>query len=178
MKASELEKKLGKKKLKTVSELKQVISTRAEQNPNFCLFLGAGGSRNSGIRTAGEMVAEWRKNVYHDLSNDVEEKSADDMRAWLTHEALEWYDEAKEYSSLIEKIYPLPKNRRSFIETEVAEKIPSIGYAYLVRLAENGLLKTIFTTNFDDLLNEAFYQLSSERALVCAHDSSVREPLI
>jgi hypothetical protein len=43
----------------------------------------------------------------------------------------------------------------------------------LVRIAEAGHLRTIFTTNFDDLLNEAFYQLSAERALVCAHDSSV-----
>lgn len=42
-----------------------------------------------------------------------------------------------------------------------------------MRLAEADLIKTIFTTNFDDLLNEAFYQFSSDRALICAHDSNV-----
>src|SRR5690606_19426577 len=43
----------------------------------------------------------------------------------------------------------------------------------LVSLVENNFFNAIFTTNFDDLLNEAFYQLSSTRPIVCAHDSSV-----
>lgn len=34
-------------------------------------------------------------------------------------------------------------------------------------------VNTIFTTNFDDLLNEAFYRYSKERPIVCAHDSSI-----
>lgn len=174
MKAIELDKRLDKKKHKTSSELKRVIATRADQNPNFCLFLGAGASRNSSIRTAGEMIAEWRESVYRAQSNDTSEKTATEVIRWLSDNASDWYDEKREYASLIEHIYPTPTNRRKFIETEVADKIPSIGYAYLVRIAEAGFLKTIFTTNFDDLLNEAFYQFSSERAIVCAHDSSVR----
>jgi len=173
MKASELEKKLGKKKHKTTSELRQVMKVRADQNPNFCLFLGAGASRSSDIRTASQMVDEWRAIAYKGLSNDTQERSVQDMKRWLTEHEPEWYDEKKEYSSLIEHIYPMPANRRKFIETEVANKIPSIGYAYLVRIAEANLLRTLFTTNFDDLLNDAFYQFSSERAIVCAHDSSV-----
>ncbi|MGH2568385.1 MAG: SIR2 family protein [Bacteroidota bacterium] len=119
------------------------------------------------------MVQEWRAKVYADLKGVTEECPIVQMKQWLSENASEWYDENREYASLIERIYPLPTNRRKFIETEVAEKIPSIAYAYLVRLAEAGFLRTIFTTNFDDLLNEAFYQFSSERALVCAHDSSV-----
>ncbi len=173
MKAANLERKIGKKKHKTTSELKQLISTRSDQNPNFCLFLGSGASRSSGIQTAGEMVQKWRANVYADLKGVTEECPIAQMKQWLSESAGEWYDENREYASLIERIYPLPTNRRKFIETEVADKIPSIAYAYLVRIAEAGLLRTIFTTNFDDLLNEAFYQFSSERALICAHDSSV-----
>ena len=143
MKAADLEKKLGKKKHKTPSELKQVLSTRSDQNPNFCLFLGAGASRSSGIRTASEMVKEWRKQVYMELSNDTTDQSPEEMRAWLAAHESEWYEESREYSTLIERIYPLKTNRRKFIETEVAEKIPAIGYAYLVRMAEAGLLRTI-----------------------------------
>ena len=173
MKASELKTKLSKKKHKTTSELKQLIKVRPDQNPNFCLFLGAGASRSSGIRTASQMVDEWRAIAYKGLSNDTQERLVHDMKRWLTDHESEWYDEKKEYSSLIEHIHPTPANRRKFIETEVASNIPSIGYAYLVRIAEADLLRTLFTTNFDDLLNEAFYQFSSERAIVCAHDSSV-----
>jgi hypothetical protein len=31
----------------------------------------------------------------------------------------------------------------------------------------------VFTTNFDDLINEAFHQFSDTRPIVCAHDSSI-----
>jgi hypothetical protein len=127
MKASELEKKLGKKKRKTTSELKQLMKIRPDQNPNFCLFLRAGASRSSGIRTASQMVDEWRAIAYKGLSNDSQECSAQDMKGWLTEHESEWYDEKREYSSLIEHIYPTPANRRRFIETEVAKNIPSIG---------------------------------------------------
>jgi hypothetical protein len=173
MKAIDLEKRLGKKKRKTTSELKQVMRVQPDQNPNFCFFLGAGASRSSGIRTASQMVDEWRVIAYKGLSNDSHDRTVQEMKQWLIEREPEWYDEKKEYSCLIEHIYPLPANRRKFIESEVSDKIPSIGYAYLVRLAEAGVVRTLFTTNFDDLLNEAFYQFSSERALVCAHDSSV-----
>jgi hypothetical protein len=79
MKAVDLEKKLGKKKHKTTSELKHIISTRADQNPNFCLFLGSGASRSSGIRTAGEMVQEWRRKVYKDLSGTTDDCPVEQM---------------------------------------------------------------------------------------------------
>lgn len=174
MNAAELSTRLPGKKRKTTSELKQLLTTRSDQNPNFCLFLGAGASRNSGIRTAGEMMQSWRRSVYSELSGDKSDRPQSEMSVWLASNASEWYDPLKEYSSLFEYVFPLESNRRKFVETEVAEKIPSIGYTYLVRLAEAGLLRTIFTTNFDDLLNEAFYYFSHERALVCAHDSSVR----
>ena len=174
MKARDLESVLGKKKHKTISELRQNIAMRSGENPSFCLFVGAGASRNSGIRTAGEMVQEWRKTVYAGLNPDAADATDAEMIEWLATDAAVWYDKNREYASLMERLYDLPRNRQKFIESEVAEKIPSIGYAYLVRIAEAGYLRTIFTTNFDDLLNEAFYQFSHERAIVCAHDSSVR----
>lgn len=173
MKASDLEKRLGKRKHKTTSELKQMMRVRPGQNPNFCLFLGAGASRSSGIRTASEMVNEWRTIVYQGLRETTVDCSDEEMKQWLAANAPEWYDQQKEYSCLIERVYSTRATRRLCIEREVADKIPSIGYAYLVRIAEAGLLRTLFTTNFDDLLNEAFYQFSAERALVCAHDSSI-----
>jgi len=76
-------------------------------------------------------------------------------------------------ASLIERCYPLPPNRRIFIETEVADKIPSIGYAYLVRIAEAGLLRNYLTTNFDDLLTKRFINSHRSERSFCAHDSSV-----
>lgn len=78
------------------------------------------------------------------------------------------------YSSLFEKKFDLPTQRRRFVEQEVDSKLPSIGYSYLVSLVDNNYFNTIFTTNFDDLINEAFYVFSNKRPIVCAHDSSIR----
>jgi len=97
MKAFELEKKLGKKKHKATSELKQVMKVRPDQNPNFCLFLGAGASRNSGIRTASQMVDEWRAIAHKGSSNETQERSVQEMKRWLTEHEPEWYDEKMEY---------------------------------------------------------------------------------
>ena len=74
----------------------------------------------------------------------------------------------------LKKKYDLPRQRRRFVELEVDGKSPSIGYAYLVKLINEEKLSTIFTTNYDDLLQEAFYQFSDKRPIMCAHDSSVR----
>ena len=42
-----------------------------------------------------------------------------------------------------------------------------------MKLIAAGYFNTVFTTNFDDLLNEAFYRFSHVRPVVCAHDSSI-----
>ncbi len=173
MTSADLTNKLGKKSLRSIHDLKNAISTTAGNNPNFCLLLGAGASVSSGVRTAGQMVEEWRKDQFISLNPDIPVPDANEIKKWLRENEGDWYDETREYASLIERRFSLPVPRRIFIEEEVAEKVPSIGYSYLVRLAESGSLRTIFTTNFDDLLNEAFYQFSSQRPIVCAHDSSV-----
>ncbi len=67
----------------------------------------------------------------------------------------------------------MPNQRRNFIESEVNDKEPSIGYYYLNKLAESDNIQTFFTTNFDDLLEQAFVY-NKKRPIVCPHDSSVR----
>lgn len=74
---------------------------------------------------------------------------------------------------MFERKFDLPSQRRRFVENLVDEKLPSIGYLHLITLINNYYFNTIFTTNFDDLINEAFYQFSNTRPLICAHDSAV-----
>ncbi|HBY9125581.1 TPA: SIR2 family protein [Klebsiella pneumoniae] len=61
------------------------------------------------------------------------------------------------------------------MENCIVNSIPSWGYVYLVNLLKNKAFNTIFTTNFDDLINEACYTFSNNlRPVVCAHDSSIK----
>jgi len=164
--------KLDQKK-RTVKDLADYIRTRSGSMPNYSLFLGAGASVTSGIRTAAELVDEWRKEVFERLAT-TSYTDTESAKEWLRSNEMDWYDDSNEYSSLFEKKFDLPAQRRRFVEEQVDKRLPSIGYAYLVELFDRKLFDTVFTTNFDDLINEAFYQLSAERPLLCAHDSSIK----
>ncbi|HBC5555368.1 TPA: SIR2 family protein, partial [Proteus mirabilis] len=162
-----------KHKKRTVKDLASFIKVSSGNIPNYSLFLGAGASVTSGILSGANLVKQWRKEIYERLSTE-EYTEQDEAISWLKQNESDWYDESNEYSSLFEKKFDLPAQRRRFVEQQVDKKLPSIGYAYLVELFDKGYFDTVFTTNFDDLINEAFYQFSSNRPLLCAHDSSIK----
>ena len=163
-------------KKRTVADLIRFIGNTSEtdrgevvKTPNYSILLGAGASVTSGVRSGQDLVREWKQQVF-------EESPHDNMTLeefYLPGNAPSWYEENNCYSALFENRFDLQRHRRIFVEREVSKAKPSMGYAYLVKLIENGFFNTIFTTNFDDLLNEAFYRFSNNRPIVCAHDSSI-----
>lgn len=173
MNYSDLKKELLHKE-RRIGDVIRFLSNRTDNNPNYTLLLGAGCSVTSGIRTGGNLIEEWRKEIYLQLSNENSENyNSEDAKNFLNKNHGAWYNISNEYSSLFEKKYDLPRQRRVFVEKEVSDKTPSIGYAYLMNLVKEKYFNTLFTTNFDDLINEAFYQFSDSRPIVCAHDSSI-----
>lgn len=149
-------------KRKPQKHLINILKTTKDHHPNFTLFLGAGASISSGIKSAGKMIEEWRI-------------SYSEMHTEETLKSNIWYDQSNEYSELFEALYDQPTQRREFIENCIVNSIPSWGYVYLVNLLKNKTFNTIFTTNFDDLINEACYTFSNNlRPVVCAHDSSIK----
>lgn len=150
-----------------IFDLASFLKNKCENTPNYTLLLGAGCSVTSGISTGVDLVNQWKKEIYD------AEKEGNMTEEEFWKEQFQWYDPRNPYSSLFQKKYDLPRQRRIFVENEVSGKNPAIGYAYLVKLIENNYFNTVFTTNFDDLINEAFYRFSSQRPIVCAHDSSI-----
>jgi hypothetical protein len=141
-----------------------LLNNTSSGHPRFMLFLGAGASRESNVTTASEMIAQWREQykTVHSIDDPELRK-------------LKWYDQEDEYPCLFEALYDQPSQRREFIESCLKEAHPSWGYIYLVELIRREIFNTVFTTNFDDLLNEACYLYSKEiRPIVCAHDSSIK----
>lgn len=161
-------------KLRTVSDLIRHIKTKEHSSPaNYSIFLGAGASVTSGIRTASQLIDEWALELYERFNSGHPIKTAEEAKLYFESKHSSWYSPDNPYSSLFEKKFDLPTQRRRFVEQEVDSKFPSIGYAYLTSLVDENYFNTIFTTNFDDLVNEAFYLFSNSRPIVCAHDSSV-----
>lgn len=170
---SDLRKELANKE-KYISDLVRFIKTRTDNNPNYSLLLGAGCSVTSGIKSASSLIDKWRHDIYLSYdTNKEKEYNKDEAIEYLRKYGGRWYNTSNEYSSLFEKKYDLPRQRRMFVEQEVSQAKPSIGYAYLTKLVENTFFNALFTTNFDDLVNEAFYLFSNTRPIVCAHDSGI-----
>lgn len=164
-------------KRKSVSDLIRFIGNSPEyidgagiKSPNYSVLLGSGASITSGIRSGQNLIEIWKKEVFQE-SGKESDMTIEEF--FSSNNAPDWYEESNAYSALFENRYDLQRHRRIFVEHEVSGKTPSIGYAYLVKLIEQGFFNTVFTTNFDDLLNEAFYRFSKNRPIVCAHDSSI-----
>ena len=142
-----------------------LIGSRSNNTPNFALLIGAGASASSGIETAGQMIAEWRRQLYE------QSKSNKPFEEWLQKQ--DWYEDEEEYSLLFEKVCDQRSHRRIYIEGCVKDAKPSWGYIYLSNIVAHNYFNVIFTPNFDDLLNEACFLYADLRPIVGAHDSAV-----
>lgn len=172
MKLEDIKNQLGSKQ-RHETDLFRFIQTRTDGTPNYTLLLGAGCSVSSGIRPATILCDLWRNEIISNLAPSISPTDTEAQREWLKRNEGSWYDPQREYSTLFEKKYDLQRQRRMFVENEVKNATPSIGYAYLTALIDQDYFNTTFTTNFDDLLNEAFFLYSRQRPITCAHDSSI-----
>jgi len=167
-------------KLKQQDMLSQIIVDGSDE-AKFCLLLGAGVSFSSGIPTAGQLVDQWKRELLR-----IEAKLNPKMKNLeiTDDEFKEYYSKWKakcsgelinpsDYSLLIEYFRPTAALRQAFIEEEIDNKYPSFGYLYLSMLIDSGYFNVIFTTNFDNLINDALYRFVDSRPLVCSFDSSI-----
>ncbi|KXS32553.1 MAG: Uncharacterized protein AWT59_1322 [Candidatus Gallionella acididurans] len=60
-----------------------------------------------------------------------------------------------EYSFYAKECYPTGQDRRSFFQSYVAQAKPHTGYRLIPLLAKAGLIRTVWTTNFDGLVGRA-----------------------
>jgi hypothetical protein len=152
--------------VRSCQHLVRLILNRNGDVPNFAILLGAGASVRSGVRSGAEMVDEWRSQAYEAA------RTKESLSEWLHHQ--HWYGSDDEYGTLFEMIYDQAAQRRVFIEECVKSAHPSWGYVYLTSVLARKVFDVIFTTNFDDLINEACYLYSEGlRPIVSAHDSAI-----
>ncbi|WP_320112344.1 SIR2 family protein [Draconibacterium orientale] len=67
-----------------------------------------------------------------------------------------------------------PRERQKIIEHFIDKASPSGAYILLAFLIENNIVKNIFTTNFDDLINQALIQYTETKARVYSHNEVAR----
>jgi hypothetical protein len=131
---------------------------------SHALFLGAGASISSGMPSAQMCIWDWKRSIF--LTNNIGLESQFSeltlasvqarIQRWLDRQGL--YPEAgdsDEYSVFVESCYPIPDSRRAFFQEKVRHANPHIGYRIIGFLAKQGLIRSVWTTNFDQLASRA-----------------------
>ena len=163
----------------TIDDLvERFIKARVHQGDKsqFVFLIGAGVSRSAGIPTAREIVEELRKLIFaRDNKIEfgaVEEEEPEEVEEWINQN----YPllESGDYGQHMIEFCPTRKCRRLYME-ELMKRAPHYNQAhrYLALILKQGVFaRTVFTTNFDDLLHRALadlgegFQFFDEPALV------------
>jgi len=131
------------------------------------LLLGAGASVESGIPCASNCVWDWKHEIFLSKNPGLIEVyrniKVDNVRLAIQ----KWLDSEKvypvlnsddEYSFYAEKTFPIADDRRKYFQHLVSGKNPSLGYHIISMLAETGMIKSVWTTNFDGLMLKCAHQ--------------------
>jgi NAD-dependent SIR2 family protein deacetylase/tetratricopeptide (TPR) repeat protein len=129
------------------------LLTDSEDAASYSWLLGAGASRSSGIPLAWEIARAAKLGYYESVTGTVGADEAS-VEAWLTRRG-ELQDPEHLYSDALEALLPQPRQRRKWLERYMIDARPSSGYLGLIDLARRGLVRSVLTTNFDDLLKQA-----------------------
>lgn len=127
-------------------------------------FLGAGASRAAGIKTAGDMIWDFKQRLYRSekklppsVITDVGEPAV--QRKLQAHfDALGSFPivgSETEYSAYFEATYHSPKDRRAYLDELIARGKPSFGHHALALLMAEDLCRIVWTTNFDRTMEDA-----------------------
>jgi hypothetical protein len=131
------------------------------------LLLGAGASVESGIPSAIDCIWDWKKEIFLSQNSALIETYNNVKLDSVQLAIQKWLDAQKiypnlnsdeEYSFYAENAYPISDDRRKYFQHLVDGKKPSLGYHLIAMLAEKGLFKSIWTTNFDGLMVKCAYQ--------------------
>ncbi|MFD0913895.1 SIR2 family protein [Methylophilus luteus] len=133
-------------------------------NPHrYSWLLGAGTSASAGIPTGYMMIREFKTELFC-IENNIPRKQVDALdQLWVDRidqyfkkrNTLPQNGDPSEYSAAFEALYPSESDRRAFIEKAIKLGTPSFGHRILGAFLASKSIQTIFTTNFDSLIESA-----------------------
>lgn len=135
------------------------------------VFLGAGASVSSHIPSAQECIWRWKLEIYrgdhkaeweHQPEVLADPTVQEAITKWLRTHLREWLDEnqrgefrklepADEYAFYAKHRRRDSESVREFFGKAVAKAAPAVGYSLLGLLAKQGMIDSVWTTNFDSL---------------------------
>ncbi|MEP0813719.1 MAG: tetratricopeptide repeat protein [bacterium] len=142
----------------------EAIERIAANGTAWQFFVGAGVSQSAAMPTSQEIVDEISVRQYertHPAQRGL--VKAADIVDWLYKE--KWFNKDYQYISCLEKEYPANTLRKEYFSKLMEGKDPSPSHFTLALLVKFGKINPLlYTTNWDTLLEDAFYLL---RGVTC-----------
>ena len=149
------------------------------------LLLGAGASISSGVPSAASCIWEWKRAIFLTRNPGLETQFAESPLPAVRAKIQRWLDDRgtyprnetpEEYSVYIEECYPIADDRRVFFQEKIRQAVPHIGYRLTIKLAEAGIVQSVWTPNFDGLTAKAAAHSKSISAIEVGIDCQERLP--
>lgn len=132
---------------------------------NLHWLAGAGVSSSAGVPTAWDMIYDFKRTVYaqHKRMNVTDLDTSDpDIQLrldayFLAQDGFPKPGDPDEYAVFFEKVHPDPISRHRKIAQmlDEAHAEPNLGHVILAAMWQLQLLHVVWTTNFDDVLEQA-----------------------
>lgn len=141
----------------------------------YALLLGAGISRSAHIPSGWEVEIK----LIEQLATTHGVANLEDWHQWYKDK----YGHSADYSSLLEALVKTPTERVQLMkgffeptddEKELGWKEPTMTHRAIAKLAKNGYIRVILTTNFDRLLERALEAEGVVPQVIC-HESDIEK---
>lgn len=142
-----------------------------EKKGKYTLFIGAGLSRESGIKTSSEIIKDLKRKIYkrYHAGEKASKKKIDE---WIGKQ--KWFKgPSNKYSAVLDKYFPNKGLRKDYFNRLIKGKKPNNGHRYLANIISAGYIGNIFTTNFDRLIERSLSQAELD-PMVVNHQSDLK----
>ncbi|WP_418141459.1 SIR2 family protein [Marinobacter sp. MA] len=151
---------------------KEFLRFFVQNSPRLMWFLGAGTSRSSGLPTAVDLIWELKRQYY--CSQENQDLQAHKLNNHAIKARIQNYFDAKgcpelwsneEYSYYFELMFGADYTaQQTYIQDRLSpDKVTlTIGPRVLASLLEMGRSRIVFTTNFDDVLEDAYAAVAAK----------------
>lgn len=167
---------LGDKLRMSLDEFLRLYPMRA---PQVMWFLGAGASASAGIKTAYDMIWEFKRSIYCSRER-VSLRACDDLSDPVVRQRIQAYFDSstpapqqgapEEYSFFFETTYPDEADRQRYVHQLAEEGVPSFGHVALATLMKTGRVKCVWTTNFDSVVEDSVAQVFGKTSSLTVAD--------
>jgi hypothetical protein len=146
-----------------------LIVNLSSKNREYVVFVGAGFSKDAGIKSGWDILIETLRPIYYSENNITQESESDykDIENWyMNHET---YSKLG-YSDILEIMKKGDIERREYLKQFFENEQPGEAHRQLAQMVAQKLVRFIFTTNFDDLIEKAVDELGVKYDVIYSDD--------